>query len=104
MKKLSFCALMSLFAVLVLGLSAPAKAASDAPITVACITTAPHLDVITEDGQIVTLLFFALESLVTTEEDGQGGIRIVPSLAESWKISDDGMRDQRSQVRTVSRR
>lgn len=91
MKKLSFCALMSLFAVLVLGLSAPAKAASDAPITVACITTAPHLDVITEDGQIVTLLFFALESLVTTEEDGQGGIRIVPSLAESWKISDDGM-------------
>lgn len=91
MKKLSFCALMFLFAVLVLGLSAPAKAASDAPITVACITTAPHLDVITEDGQIVTLLFFALESLVTTEEDGQGGIRIVPSLAESWKISDDGM-------------
>lgn len=91
MKKLSFCALVSLFAVLVLGFSAPAKAASDAPITVACITTAPHLDVITEDGQIVTLLFFALESLVTTEEDGQGGIRIVPSLAESWKISDDGM-------------
>ena len=57
----------------------------------ACITTAPHLDVVTEDGQIVSLLLFALESLVTTEEDGQGGIRIVPGLAESWKISEDGL-------------
>lgn len=68
-----------------------ANAASDAPISVACITTAPHLDVVTEDGQIVSLLLFALESLVTTEEDGQGGIRIVPGLAESWKVSEDGL-------------
>lgn len=65
--------------------SIAANAASDAPISVACITTAPHLDVVTEDGQIVSLLLFALESLVTTEEDGQGGSESFPALLKAGR-------------------
>lgn len=84
-------------AVMVLLLSGPAVLPAcaaekgDLPITVACITTAPYLDPITEDGQIISLFQFALEGLVSTRENGKGDIDIVPCLADGWQISDDGL-------------
>jgi peptide/nickel transport system substrate-binding protein len=80
---------------LVLGFGSVAAAAS-APtgdVIVGCNwePSAGTLDLVKEDGSIISMLELCFEGLVTTKQNDDGSMSIVPCLASEWSISEDNL-------------
>jgi peptide/nickel transport system substrate-binding protein len=62
-------------------------------VVIGCNVDTPYgtLDPVHEDGTILWIIELAFEGLVNTVETPDGGVELVPALAESWEISGDGL-------------
>ncbi|AEF84350.1 putative dipeptide-binding abc transporter protein [Treponema primitia ZAS-2] len=60
-------------------------------ITIGCNIDSSTLDPVLEGGTILWIIELGFETLVNIEETSDGGMELVPVLADSWEISDDGL-------------